>query len=85
MSVENAIAQVRDYLQQQNSKPGLLIEDDLDLIESGVLDSLKLMTLVIVIETVRNKSIAIEEMSVDHLRTVNLIRQNFFAREGAPA
>jgi acyl carrier protein len=85
MSVENAIAQVRDYLQQQNSTSGLLIEDDLDLIESGVLDSLRLMTLVIVIETVRGRAIAIEEMSVDHLRTVNLIRQNFFAHQGASA
>lgn len=85
MSVENAIAQVRDYLAQQNTTPGLQIDDDLDLIESGVLDSLKLMTLVIVIETVRGRAIAIEEMSVDHLRTIDLIRQNFFAAEGAPA
>lgn len=85
MLVETAIAQVRDYLAQQNTTPGLTIEDDLDLIESGVLDSLKMMTLIIVIETIRGRPIEIDEMSVDHLRTVDLIRQNFFANEGAPA
>ncbi|UTY57461.1 phosphopantetheine-binding protein [Massilia sp. erpn] len=79
MTIENSIAQVRDYLRQQNKLSHIAIEDDLDLIESGVLDSLKIMALVIVIEKIRNQAIELEELSMDNLRTVNLIRKNFFA------
>lgn len=79
MNIEDALAQVRSYLAEQNPSPALAIDDDTDLIESGVLDSLKIMTLVIVIEKIRQKTIEIEELSMDHLRTVNLIRRNFFA------
>lgn len=79
MTIENSIAQVRDYLREQNKLPDIVIEDDLDLVESGVLDSLKIMALVIVIERIRNRAIELEELSMDNLRTVNLIRKNFFA------
>lgn len=79
MTIENSIAQVRDYLREQNKLPDIVIEDDLDLVESGVLDSLKIMALVIVIEKIRNRAIELEELSMDNLRTVNLIRKNFFA------
>ncbi|AKU23524.1 phosphopantetheine-binding protein [Massilia sp. MB5] len=79
MTIENSIAQVRDYLREQNKFPDIVIEDDLDLVETGVLDSLKIMALVIVIEKIRNRAIELEELSMDNLRTVNLIRKNFFA------
>ncbi|WP_256078879.1 phosphopantetheine-binding protein [Massilia sp. YIM B04103] len=79
MTIENSIAQVRDYLREQNKFPDIVIEDDLDLVETGVLDSLKIMALVIVIEKIRDRAIELEELSMDNLRTVNLIRKNFFA------
>ncbi|MBB3117580.1 phosphopantetheine-binding protein [Pseudoduganella violacea] len=84
MTIENSIAQVRDYLREQNKFPDIVIEDDLDLVETGVLDSLKIMALVIVIEKIRNRAIELEELSMDNLRTVNLIRKNFFATAELP-
>lgn len=78
MTIEIAIEKVRDYLKEQGREKNIAIDDELDLIESGILDSLQIMALVIVIEKIRQKPIAIEDLSMEHLRSITLIQKNFF-------
>ncbi len=77
MNIEEKLNSIRSHLLEQSDNKEIEISDELDLIESGILDSLKTMILVVFIEKIRNKPIPIEQMSMDRLKTINLIKENF--------
>jgi acyl carrier protein len=77
MNIDQCLASIKTWLLEQNADHHAEIDPDLDLVESGLLDSLKVMTLVVLIEKLRNQPIALEQMSIERLKTLTLIRQNF--------
>ncbi len=77
MNIEQSLARIRTWLREQNADHHGEIDPDLDLVASGLLDSLKTMNLVVLIEQLRNQPIALEDMSIERLKTLSLIRQNF--------
>lgn len=83
MNIEQCLASIKAWLLEQNADHQGEIDPDLDLVESGLLDSLKTLTLVVLIEKLRNQPIALEDMAIERLQTLSLIRQNFL--QGCPS
>lgn len=55
------------------------IKRDTELIESRILDSLRFMDFILLLETLRNKPIDIENIEIDHFRTLNAIKKHLFS------
>ena len=64
-------------------KPDVQIEDDLDLIQSRVIDSLMFMEFIFLLQEVTGSDIAVDKISLDHFRTLRAIRANFIDNRGA--
>ncbi|KJK55553.1 acyl carrier protein [Saccharothrix sp. ST-888] len=54
------------------------IAGDLDLIENRLIDSLSFVEFVFLLEQASGRTIDMESLEVDHLRTLNIIEARFF-------
>lgn len=77
MEIDECIEKIANYLCSASEKIIHIDERD-DLIELGLLNSLKLINLIVFIENIRGQTIAIEDISIEKLRTISSIRENFF-------
>lgn len=73
----NVVEEIRKYLAGINTHRSVVVEDDTDLIESGVLTSLKMMELIVLIEGLRGSAISLEDIDIEKLRTLKDIRSNY--------
>lgn len=77
MSLESALARVREYFRENYSDVEL--SDDYDLVANDLLTSLQMMGLVVLLEKLRGKPIALEDIDIEKLRTISLIKQNYLS------
>jgi len=64
---------LKRFLATLAESSGETITDEMDLIESGVIDSLNLVKLIVFIEEQAGTEIPIETLDLDHIRTVTAI------------
>ena len=82
MSGDRDIGLVVDFLRERH--PELeSIDPEIDLIESRILDSLRFVEFLYLLEELTGREIPLEEVSPDDFRTINRIRARFF--DGARA
>ncbi|MFF2806299.1 acyl carrier protein [Streptomyces sp. NPDC058000] len=78
--VNSGIQQVKDWILKRHPDredvPG-----DLDLIENRLIDSLSFVEFVFLLEQQCGKSIEMETLEVDAIRTLDAIEANFFRTE----
>lgn len=68
---------VRDWLLSKH--PNLAeIDQDYDLIENGLIDSLSFVEFVFIIESTSGKSINMENIDVDDFRSISAINRKYF-------
>ena len=59
------------------------INDDTDLIESGIIDSLNIVNLLAFIEERNGQRVGVEELDLDQIQSVKKIAENFFVQTAA--
>ncbi len=69
---------VRAWLREKNPGAGP-IGDDLDLIDNRLVDSLRLVEFLFLLESLTGRDIPAESLKVDQFRTVAAIERNFLA------
>ena len=80
--MSDTIEKVREWIQSKHMAP-VELSDDLDLIESRIIDSLHFTELIFLLESLSKRRIDIESLNVEQLRTLSAIEQNFL-REVTP-
>ncbi len=76
---EDPIVKVRAWLLA--GRPALRsedLDDDTDLIDSRIVDSLQFTELVLLVEQLSGRDVLSEDLDPDKLRTLSRIRQSFF-------
>jgi acyl carrier protein len=61
------------------------IDPDLDLVDTGLIDSMRLVEFVFVLGAATGTAIDIDELTVDRLRTLRQISKYYFTAPGTPA
>ncbi len=69
---------VIDWLQSKSIENANLIEPDFDLIENRIIDSLQFVEFILFLEEATGQEISISNFSLDQIRTLNAIKENFF-------
>jgi len=77
VTVDTSIQPVHDWIMTKHSRKES-IPFDLDLIESGLIDSLSFIEFIFTIESASGKKINVEEINVDHFRTLSVIHKEYF-------
>lgn len=87
-SGRSELAAVEDWLVERskglNMAPLEHIEPDLDLVDSGLIDSLRLIEFTFLLGQASGTEIAVDQVSVDKFRTLRRISENFFDATPAP-
>jgi acyl carrier protein len=71
------VEKLKAYLLSANRHRAIDIEDETDLVDCGLMDSLRLMGVVVLIEEFCGRQIPLEDISIDKLRTISKIKSNF--------
>lgn len=66
-----------NFLQSRHPAMGA-IAPDVDLVDTRIIDSLDFVEMVFLIESATGQEINLEEISVDKLRSLQAIEENFF-------
>lgn len=69
--------ELRDWLESQ-VEGDVTISDDYDILEGGIVDSLRFMRFLTMIEKVSGKEMRLDEIDLDHVRSLNAIEKAFF-------
>lgn len=79
MSVDSVIGvqPVHDWIMAKNSRTDE-IPFEYDLIESGLIDSLSFIEFIFTIEAASGRKIDIENIDIDHFRTLSAINAKYF-------
>lgn len=80
MSILESISQITEYIKSQNEPIQIEIDEDTNLIEAGLIDSLKIMHLIVIIENLRGSPINLEDISLERLSSIKSIKENFFLK-----
>jgi acyl carrier protein len=80
--VNDAIQKIREFIAAGHKKPVAFGDTD-DLLESGLVDSLRFVELVMLIAELSNQEIALDAIDFEKFRTVDNIRLAYFS--GVPA
>ncbi len=80
MSILESISQITEYIKSQNEPIQIEIDEDTNLIEAGLIDSLKIMHLIVIIENLRGSPINLEDISLERLTSIKSIKDNFFLK-----
>lgn len=67
---------IKEWLQEQAGS-GQVIGDDFDILEAGLVDSLKFMRFIMFIEKVSGKEMRLDEIDLDDIRTIDAIEMAF--------
>lgn len=76
-------AQLRDYINHEllGSRNGTLIDDDEDLLGSGLIDSIGMASVVLFIEATCGIDVPPEDVTIDHFYSLNAI-EAYLANRG---
>lgn len=80
MNILESISQITEYIKSQNEPIQIEIDEDTNLIEAGLIDSLKIMHLIVIIENLRGSPINLEDISLERLTSIKSIKDNFFLK-----
>lgn len=76
-TMEQPISGLRDFLQSLHTEP-ITVGDNDDLIEKGIVDSLRFLEFIHLIEELSGRTIDVENLNIDDFRTLSRIDQVFF-------
>lgn len=77
MKGRSAVDLLKSWLYKETSTD-LSIDENLDLIDSRVIDSLKFMRFIAYIEQLSGKEIRLDEVDIDKIRTLSIINSEYF-------
>jgi len=76
--LDERLEQIRRWLAEK--KPGAgVIADDIDLLATGIVDSVTFVEYVLVIEDVCGQEIEISDTLIDRVRTLRSVAENFLS------
>lgn len=76
--MDQALKRVTDWLHTRN--PGIAaIPADLDLIENRIVDSLGFMEFILLLEDLVGRELPLDQLDVDHFRTLRAVFENFLS------
>lgn len=78
MTREEARKSIIEWLQAKRPDEKLAIEDSLNLMVSGVLDSLSMMGLLIHVEKLRGEPISDDQLDLANFSSIDIIVETFF-------
>ncbi|WP_328379648.1 acyl carrier protein [Streptomyces sp. NBC_01020] len=78
--MSEGLQQVKDWILKRHEDRAD-IAPDLDLIENRLIDSLSFVEFVFLLEQLSGRSIEMETLEVDAIRTLDAIADNFFRAE----
>jgi acyl carrier protein len=76
--MNDAVQKVRQFIAAGHKKPVVFGDAD-DLLESGLVDSLRFVELVMLIAELSNREIALDAIDFENFRTVENIRLAYFS------
>ncbi|MBA3773796.1 MAG: acyl carrier protein [Ramlibacter sp.] len=82
--MNDAIQKIRQFIAAGHEKPVVFSDTD-DLLESGLVDSLRFVELVMLIAELSNREIAMDAIDIENFRTVENIWLTYFSSGPATA
>lgn len=75
--MSDALQKIRQFIAAGHERPVQFSDTD-DLLEDGLVDSLRFVEFVMLIAELSNRQIALDTLDIEEFRTVQTIRQTYF-------